>query len=199
MKKKTANLIMVLIILAIVIAGMMIAFAMKTDTSDALASQYKIREIKDNALIDPSQEGNVCTIIIVCNTVLDNMDTVNKEKIPFIPKDGTVLPKTQVSFAEGDTVFDVLQKVCAAANLQLEYSYTPIYKSSYIEGINHLYEFDCGPESGWMYKVNGQSPNYGCSAYKLENGDDIIWCYTCTGLGADVGETWMDTEDDDGL
>ena len=199
MKKKTANLIMVLIILAIVIAGMMIAFAMKTDTSDALASQYKIREIKDNALIDPRQEGNVCTIIIVCNTVLDNMDTVNKEKIPFIPKDGTVLPKTQVSFAEGDTVFDVLQKVCAAANLQLEYSYTPIYKSSYIEGINHLYEFDCGPESGWMYKVNGQSPNYGCSAYKLENGDDIIWCYTCTGLGADVGETWMDTEDDDGL
>lgn len=199
MKKKTANLIMVLIILAIVIAGMMIAFAMKTDTSDALASQYKIRKIKDNALIDPGQEGNICTITIVCNTVLDNMDTVNKEKVPFIPKDGTILPKTQVSFAEGDTVFEVLQKVCGAANLQLEYSYTPIYKSSYIEGINHLYEFDCGPESGWMYKVNGRSPNYGCSAYKLEDGDDILWCYTCTGLGADVGETWMDTEDDDGL
>ena len=199
MKKKTANLIMVLIIEAIVIAGMMVAFAIKSETAEALASQYRIQTIKDNARIGPSQDGNVCTITIVCSTVLDNIDTVNKEKIPFIPKDGTILPQTQVSFSEGDTVFDVLQKVCQAADLQLEYSYTPIYKSCYIEGINHLYEFDCGPESGWMYKVNEHSPNYGCSAYKLENGDDIVWCYTCTGLGADVGEVWMTTEADDGF
>ena len=48
-----------------------------------------------------------------------------------------------------------------------------------------------GPESGWMYKVNEWFPNYGCSAYTLKNGDDIVWCYTCNGLGADVGEVWM--------
>ena len=47
------------------------------------------------------------------------------------------------------------------------------------------------PESGWMYKVNEWFPNYGCSAYTLKPGDDIVWCYTCVGLGADVGETWM--------
>ena len=34
-------------------------------------------------------------------------------------------------------------------------------------------------------------PNYGCSAYKLQDGQDIVWCYTCNGLGADVGEFWM--------
>ena len=34
--------------------------------------------------------------------------------------------------------------------IQLEFSYTPLYASYYIEGINHLYEFDVGPESGWM-------------------------------------------------
>ena len=57
----------------------------------------------------------------------------------------------------------------------------------YIQGINNLYEFDCGAQSGWMYKVNGWFPNYGCSKYTLEDGDDIVWCFTCNGLGADVG------------
>ena len=49
---------------------------------------------------------------------------------------------------------------------------------------------DCGNESGWMYKVNGWFPNYGCSKYMLEDGDTIVWCYTCNGLGADVGDVW---------
>lgn len=191
MKKKTANLIMVLIIAAIVIAGVAVAFTQKTDTGDGLGSQYKIQKIQDNALIEPGQEDNICTITIVCDTILDNTKNLNEEKAPFVPKDGTILPKTQVSFSEGDTVFEVLNKVCEAAGIQIEYSYTPMYESYYIEGINHLYEFDCGPESGWMYKVNEWFPNYGCSAYTLKNGDDIVWCYTCNGLGADVGEVWM--------
>ena len=66
-----------------------------------------------------------------------------------------------------------------------------MYNSAYIEGINNLYEFDCGELSGWMYKVNGWFPNYGCSACKVENGDDIVWCYTCKGFGKDVGGGWM--------
>ena len=187
---KKANVIMVLIILAIAIAGVITAFALKTNTGDGLGSQYKITKLKDNALMEAGQT-DACTITVVCNTILDNTDNLNEEKAPFVPKDGTVLPKTTVSFAEGDTVFEVLKKVCEAADLQIEYSYTPMYESYYIEGINHLYEFDCGPESGWMYKVNEWFPNYGCSAYTLKDGDDIVWCYTCNGLGADVGETWM--------
>lgn len=42
-----------------------------------------------------------------------------------------------------------------------------------------------------MYKVNDWFPNYGCSACKVENGDDIVWCYTCKGFGKDVGGGWM--------
>lgn len=194
MKKKTANLIMVLIIAAIIVAGVTVAFALRADTGDGLGSQYRIQKLKDNAVITPGQEDNVCTITIVCDTILDNIDRLNKEKAPFVPKDAVILPQTCVSFAEGDTVFDVLQKVCTAADIQLEYSWTPMYDSSYIEGINHLYEFDCGSQSGWMYKVNGWFPNYGCSAYTVENGDDIVWCYTCNGYGEDVGSTWATTE-----
>ena len=182
---------MVLIIVAIAVAGVVTAFLLKTNTSDGLGSQYKIQKLQDNAVITPGQEDHVCTITIVCDTILDNTDNLNEEKAPFVPKDGTILPKTKVSFAEGDTVFEVLNKVCEAADIQIEYSYTPLYESYYIEGINHLYEFDCGPESGWMYKVDEWFPNYGCSAYKLKDGQDIVWCYTCNGLGADVGEIWM--------
>ena len=39
-KKKTANLIMVFIILTIVIAGVVTAFALKADTGDGFGSLY---------------------------------------------------------------------------------------------------------------------------------------------------------------
>ena len=189
MKKKTANFLMVLAIAVIVLGGVLLAFALREQTSDHLGSSYQIAPIPDNCLAGGGDK--TCTITIVCPTIFDNLNSLNKEKAPFVPKDGTILPSTKVTFTEGETVFDVLKRVCDAAQLQIEYSYTPLYESYYVEGINHLYEFDCGPESGWMYKVNEWFPNYGCSAYTLKDGDDIVWCYTCTGLGADVGETWM--------
>lgn len=186
-KQKIWNLIMVLSILAIVIAGAAIAFSLKTDSGNDLGGQYSRQELQDGALIEPGQEDNICTITIVCDTILSNKSRLNEEKAPFVPENGVILPKTQVSFVQGDTVFDVLSKVCQAADIQLEYGFTPVYNSYYIEGIGHLYEFDCGPESGWMYKVDDWFPNYGCSAYQLKNGQSITWCYTCTGLGTDVG------------
>ena len=189
MKKKTANFLMVLAIAVIVLGGILLAFALREQTSDHLGSSYQIAPIPDNCLAGGGDK--TCTITIVCPTIFDNLNSLNAEKAPFVPKDGTILPSTKVTFTEGETVFDVLRRVCDAAQLQIEYSYTPLYESYYVEGINHLYEFDCGPESGWMFKVNEWFPNYGCSAYTLKDGDDIVWCYTCTGLGADVGETWM--------
>lgn len=61
---------------------------------------------------------------------------------------------------------------------------------AYVEGINNLYEFDCGQLSGWMYNVNGWFPNYGCSKYTVQDGDVINWVYTCN-LGKDVGDNSM--------
>ena len=128
-----------------------------------------------------------CTIEIRCDTILDNMGDLTAGKEGYVPKDGAILKRTTVGFNEGETVYDVLKRVCSARGIHLEASWSPAYGSSYIEGIGHLYEFDCGPQSGWTYKVNGWFPNYGCSAYELEDGDAISWLYTCQGLGADVG------------
>ncbi len=134
-----------------------------------------------------SSDVKTCTIQIRCDTILKNMDNLTAGKNKYVPSNGVILATSKVEFADGETVFDVLKRACSYTGIQLEYSYTPLYGSYYIEGINNLYEFDCGEQSGWMYKVNGWYPNYGCSSYKLKNGDVIVWCYTCNGLGADVG------------
>ena len=140
----------------------------------------------DSSTVDETT-GATCTIAIRCDTILDNMGDLTEGKNKYVPANGCILATSKLTFEEGETVFDVLKRACSLASIQLEYSWTPMYNSYYIEGINHLYEFDCGNESGWMYKVNGWFPNYGCSAYTLKDGDAIVWCYTCKGLGADVG------------
>lgn len=132
------------------------------------------------------KEEFTCTISIDCANILNNMEYLADGKESLVPTDGVILSTVTVGFKEGDTVFDVLKKVCDTYYIHLQYKWTPVYGSYYINGINNLYEFDCGNLSGWMYSVNGWFPNYGCSQYELADGDDIRWTFTCD-LGADVG------------
>lgn len=132
-----------------------------------------------------------CTFSIECSTILNNLSDLDPDKRHLVPSDGVILPPTKVTFYEGESVYDVLQRVCKENNIHMESSWTPVYNSAYIEGINNLYEFDCGERSGWMYRVNGWYPNYGCSRYQLADGEKVEWRYTCD-LGNDVGRegTW---------
>ncbi len=127
-----------------------------------------------------------CTISISCETVLNHMDWLDPAKTDLIPEDGWVLAPVEVTFYEGESVFHVLQRTCKQQAIHLEFENIPLYNSAYIEGIQNLYEFDCGELSGWMYHVNGWFPNYGSSRYALKDGDVICWEYTCD-LGADIG------------
>ena len=133
-----------------------------------------------------NQKKYTCTFSIECSTILDNLDELDPDKIELVPSNGVILPPTDVTFYEGESVFDVLQRVCKENKIHLESSGTPMYNSAYIEGIHNLYEFDCGELSGWVYCVNGWYPNYGCSGYQLTNGEKVEWRYTCD-LGKDVG------------
>lgn len=129
---------------------------------------------------------HTCIFSISCDTILDNMDKCVENKKFLVPADGVIFPATEVEFSEGESVFDVLQRLCRENKIHMESSWTPLYNSAYVEGINNLYEFDVGSLSGWMYSVNGWFPNYGCSRYALQNGDVVNWVYTCD-LGYDVG------------
>ena len=158
---------------------------------------------QDKYLTDPVPEGKplpvepenqevnkgktyTCTFSIECSTILNNLSELDPDKLELVPSNGVILAPTTVTFYEGESVFDVLQRVCKENNIHLEFSWTPIYNSAYIEGIHNLYEFDCGALSGWMYRVNGWYPNYGCSRYQLADGEVVEWRYTCD-LGEDVG------------
>lgn len=134
----------------------------------------------------PSKSELTCTISISCSSVLRNMDKCSASVRDYIPSNGTILSNTTITISQGDTVLDVLTEVCSEYGISLEYSFSPTYGSYYIEGINNLYEKDVGDTSGWMYKVNGSFPSYGCSSYKLQGGERIAWVYTCD-LGSDVG------------
>lgn len=135
---------------------------------------------------DTTTSTGSCTLTIECHTLLDNIDNVKESKKQYVPSSGVILKKTKVTFTEGETVYDILKRTCKTAGIQLEVSYASGYGSYYVEGIGHLYEFDCGRESGWVYRVNGKQPNYGCSSYVVQEGDNIVWSYTCSGMGKDV-------------
>lgn len=140
---------------------------------------------KDPADVKIGDAEYTCTFSISCATILDNMDLCNKEKRELVPENGWILEPVTVTFYEGESVFNVLQRTCMQQKIHLEFVDTPVYNSAYIEGINNIYEYDVGNLSGWMYKVNGWCPNYGCSRYQLQDGDIVEWVYTCS-LGADV-------------
>ncbi len=108
------------------------------------------------------------------------MDKLAEAKRGMIPENGVIFQVQAVTFSEGESVFDVLLRELKKKKIHLEFVNNPMYNSAYIEGIGNLYEFDCGDTSGWIYKVNGVEPRYGCSQYKLKSGDAIEFLYRCS-------------------
>lgn len=139
----------------------------------------------DEAQVDKGVKYT-CSLSIRCDTILDNLQRLKPDKLGVVPQDGIILNTKTITFYEGESVFDVLKRETRNSKIHMEMQFFPVYNSAYIEGIQNLYEFDCGDLSGWMYKVNGWFPNYGCSRYLLQDGDEVEWVYTCD-LGRDVG------------
>ena len=136
---------------------------------------------------DVNGDGKLtCTLEVRCDMLLDSLDRLPKEKAALVPEDGILLPVTEVEFTGGNSVFDVFRQTLKTQKIHFEYVDASAYDSVYIEGIGNLYEFDCGPQSGWMYSVNGTYPGLGCSGYTLADGDRIVFSYTLN-LGADLG------------
>ena len=127
----------------------------------------------------PAEKKETCTLSISCQTALAHLDELDPGMREILPADGWILPAAAVVVQPGDTVFDVLQRACRENGIPLEFSITPGTGGAYIEGIDNLYEFDCGSLSGWKYKVNGVYPNVGCSSVTVQPGDTIVWQYTC--------------------
>lgn len=75
------------------------------------------------------------------------------------------------TFNEGATVYDAL---CA---LGLSVNAHGSSFGTYVAAIGGLAEKEHGGTSGWMYSVNGATPDKACSNYVLSNGDSVVWYY----------------------
>ena len=146
-------------------------------------SSTKPKPENNQTITSPKPNNKTVTIAISCKTAINN--GLNKKPgFSHLPSNGIILQNMKVEFNEGDTVFDILVKVTRKKGIHMEYRGSG--SNTYIEGINNLYEFDGGSNSGWMYSVNGVYPNYGVGAYKVKSSDVIKFNYTCD-LGADLG------------
>lgn len=164
-KRNKKNFLLILVVTAIAVI-----FVWATDFQTT-KSYYENSDIaKENVI------GKV-TLTIRCDTITDKGDS------EFIPEDGVILSETEYEIEKGDTVYDVLKE--ASIKNKIHFETTGNVSNIYVEGINYIYEFDFGDLSGWVYHVNGKSPSVGCGEYKLSDGDEIEWLYSCE-LGKDL-------------
>ena len=91
---------------------------------------------KDKYLTDPIPEGKpkpvepedqevdkgktyTCTFAIECSTILNNLSMLDADKLECVPSNGVILAKTTVTFYEGESVFDVLQRLCKEKGIHM--------------------------------------------------------------------------------
>lgn len=172
----------------------------QTEAGNEKKDKYKTEPVpKDKpAPVEPQEQTTASqkttiTLSISCKTILSNMDKLRRGKADLVPSDGWILAPEEVEINEGESAFDVLLRICQDKKIHMEYSWTPVYNSVYLEGIGNIYELDCGSTSGWEYKVNDWFPNYGCSRYVLNSSDVLCFEYTCN-LGEDIGNRYFGEE-----
>lgn len=130
------------------------------------------------------------TFVAYSNNGGGGVITPNPEEPPTQPQDTTInvsmtiigdnnigtIFNQNVEIEENSTVFDLLMKVSNEQGISV--SYVGNNESAYVRGINGLFEFDRGPLSGWVFRVNGNVPNVGAGVQNLNNGDNVLWYYT---------------------
>lgn len=88
------------------------------------------------------------------------------------PDSANFFSKTSFTHYEGMTALDLLRRT----GLSVGYGDSSKRYVSSIEGVN---EFDDGPTSGWLFKVNNdESILNSAASYELEAGDALVWFYT---------------------
>lgn len=96
-----------------------------------------------------------------------------------VPEDGVIIGRTTMSFYEGESVLDLLDRAARKSGVVI------VERGGYVSSIAGLAEQSYGDLSGWVYFVNGSMPSVGCAEYYPKDGDTIEWHYTLD-LGNDI-------------
>lgn len=132
-----------------------------------------------------TEDSETVFVSINCEKALES-DSLSEEMRELIGN-GEILGKKEYVLRSGDTVFDMLVRVCRFEKIHMEYQGADANAlgSVYVQGISNLYEYDCGELSGWIFLVNGKQTDASSAKIKLSDGDKVEWIYSLE-LGKDV-------------
>ena len=93
------------------------------------------------------------------------------------------------TITKGQSALDALQKALKANGItcQTKDSQYGTYVRSLTRNGETLGELDQGPNSGWMYQINGKTPMVGIDAYGMEGGDKLLFYYVADYTKEDAG------------
>lgn len=162
----------------------------KTDTkSSASSSKQETKKQETKKTETKSSSSKQETKKTETNTFSSNHETSAPQQVE-TPKQDTPVKQTvsikviginttmmqgNIEVNSSSTAYSVLRELAKQNGKSI--STKGFGSTVYVSGIDGLKEFDHGPSSGWMYKVNGTPPNIGAGAYKVKAGDTVIWYY----------------------
>lgn len=150
-----------------------------TVTSDSAGKQYDIYAYRDGTdLVIKSQQTAEFLVFSVKKETGGGSGSgapVVHVKVDASAVKGMKVKSKDVSYVSGNTAFDVLEKMLGKSAIKTDRA------GDYVQGIaidgKWLSEFDYGPESGWMYSVNGKFIQSPSTSVTVEEGDDVVWVY----------------------
>ena len=83
-----------------------------------------------------------------------------------------MLYEGSVTASKGTTVYQAL------VDTGLDLNVKDSSGSAYVDGISGVVASETGPNAGWLFTVNGQTPDKGADAVEIADGDEIIWTFT---------------------
>ena len=143
----------------------------KTQANTSESGSNEVQQVREPKVVN-------CTVTIDCSSISGNgaLTAAGNPQLEAYAANPTILSvNINVSDTNDDGkvgVDEAIKQACDAYGIQYEFK-----SSSYLSGMNYLYEFNAGPNSGWMYKVNGRVPNKGCNSYYLNGSEDVLWYY----------------------
>ncbi len=113
----------------------------------------------------------------------------------------TWVERTKVVIDNNTSVFDVFKKVLGENKIDWKGSADNKYSTMYISAVqipgtsSMLGEFSNGPNSGWMYTLNGKHPSLGVAQQFLNGGEEIVFHYTDDWTKESDTQGWVTGED----
>ena len=114
----------------------------------------------------------------------DKADEIPKEKdfidrayfsVSLAEEKEFILDLTMVELKENDTALGILKRLMKERKIPMETGGSGDLE--YVKGIDNIYEFDAGPQSGWVFYVNNEMPSESAGKIKVKDGDMVDWVY----------------------